>query len=70
MNREQAKKLGLKRCIFHKGYKSKVLEIKGNRATWYDHDLDRILHGKITCIESDEIHLVSDEGILAIFRRG
>lgn len=69
MNREQAEKLKLKRCIFHKGYESKVLEIKENRATWYDHDLDRILNGKITDIEFDEIHLVSDDGIRAVFRR-
>ena len=49
--------------------KSKVLEIKENRVTWYDHDLDRILNGKITDTESDEIHLVSDEGIHAVFMR-
>lgn len=69
MNREQAEKLQLKRCIFQNGYESKVLEIEGNHATWYDHDLDRILNGRITDIESDEIHLVSDEGIHAVFRR-
>ena len=69
MNREQAEKLKLKSSIFHKGYESKVLEIKENRATWYDRDLDRILNGKITDIEFDEIHLVSDDGIRAVFRR-
>lgn len=69
MNKDQAEKLKLNRCIFHKGYESKVLEIKENRVTWYGHDLDRILNGKITDIESDEIHLVSDEGIHAVFRR-
>lgn len=70
MNKEQAEKLKLNRCIFHKGYESKVLEIKDNRATWYDHDLDKILSGKITDVESDEIHLVSDEGMHAVFGRG
>lgn len=69
MNREQAKKLGLKHSIFHKGYESKVLEIKENRVTWYDRNSDKILHGKITEVESDEIHLLSDEGIHAVFRR-
>ena len=69
MNKDQAEKLKLNRCIFHKGYESKVLEIKENRVTWYDHDLDRILNGKITDTESDEIHLVSDEGIHAVFMR-
>ena len=70
MTKEQAEKLKLNRCLFHKGYESKVLEIKDNRATWYDHDSDKILRGKITDVESDEIHLVSDEGIRAVFRRG
>lgn len=70
MTREQAEKLKLNRCLFHKGYESKVLEIKDNRATWYDHDSDKILRGKITDVESDEIHLLSDEGIHAVFRRG
>jgi len=70
VNKEQAEKLKLNRCIFHKGYESKVLEIKDNRATWYDHNSDKILRGKITDVESDEIHLLSDEGIPAVFRRG
>ena len=64
-----SRKIEIKTLYFHKGYESKVLEIKENRATWYDHDLDRILNGKITDIEFDEIHLVSDDGIRAVFRR-
>lgn len=70
MNKEQAKKLNLNCCLFHKGYESKVLEIEENQVTWYDHDSDKILKGKITDIETDEIHLLSDDGIPAVFRRG
>ena len=70
MNKEQAEKLNLNRCLFHKGYESKVLEVKDNQVTWFDHDLDKILKGKITDIETDEIHLLSDDGIRAVFRRG
>lgn len=69
MNKEQAKKLGLKHCIFHKGYESKIIKIIENRVTWYDHNSDKILNGKITEIESDEIHLISDEGINTVFGR-
>lgn len=69
MNKEQAKKLGLKHCIFQNGYESKIIKIIENRVTWYDHNSDKILNGKITDIEHDEIHLISNEGINTVFGR-
>lgn len=68
MDAKQAKKLGLERYLFGKGYCSKILELrKDGYAKWYDREKDCVMEGHVYELDGDTIYLHDDNGYEILF---